>query len=99
RMEASDGSTFANVTAIIPTKHDGLWLKAPDGVIQIPQSEIEAFLKYQVRAVSYRTFDGATDFVSQLARPIPAPSGTDAVQSGDGKLWFITSGGVAMIDP
>jgi signal transduction histidine kinase len=88
-----------HVTAIIPTEHDGLWLKGPEGVIQIPQDELIDFFHDHTHAVRNRMFDVATDFVAQLARFKPATSGTDAVRSGDGKLWFSVSTGVAMIDP
>jgi hypothetical protein len=98
-IHASDGSLFRNVSAVIPTEHDGLWLKGPEGVIQIPQGELANFFHDYNHTVRYRTFDGATDFVAQLARYKPATSGTDAVRSGDGKLWFSVSTGVAMIDP
>src|ERR1022692_2770450 len=43
-IRAADGSLFAGVSAILPTAHDGLWLKAPAGVMQIPQDEVAAFL-------------------------------------------------------
>jgi signal transduction histidine kinase/ligand-binding sensor domain-containing protein len=98
-IRASDGSPFGNVTAVIPTEHDGLWLKGPEGVIQIPHEELVDFFHDHTHPVRYRIFDGATDFVSQLVRYRPATSGTDAVRSGDGKLWFSDSTGVAMIDP
>jgi signal transduction histidine kinase/ligand-binding sensor domain-containing protein len=98
-IRASDDSLFKNVSAIIPTEHDGLWLKGPEGVIQIPQDELLNLFRDHAYAVRYRVFDGATDFVAQLARYKPATSGTDAVRSGDGKLWFSVSTGVAMIDP
>jgi signal transduction histidine kinase len=98
-IRASDGSFFTNVSAILPTEHDGLWLKAPEGVIQIPDAELQSFFRDHTYPVRYRIFDGATDFVSQLARFKPASSGTDAVRSSDGKLFFSVSTGVAMIDP
>jgi signal transduction histidine kinase/streptogramin lyase len=98
-IRASDGSLFGNVSAVIPTEHDGLWLKGPEGVIQIPQDELVDFFHDRSHAVGYRTFDGATDFVAQLARFGRNTNSADAVRSGDGKLWFSVSTGVAMIDP
>jgi signal transduction histidine kinase/streptogramin lyase len=98
-VRASDGSLFGNVSAVIPTEHDGLWLKGPESVIQIPQDELVDFFHDHTHAVRYRIFDGATDFVAQLTRSGRNTSGTDAVRSGDGKLWFSVSTGVAMIDP
>ena len=98
-IQASDGSLFAGVSAVLPTDHDGLWLKAPAGVIQIPQDEITAFLHDHAHAVWYRTFDVDTDFAAPLARTPYSTAGTDTARSGDGKLWFADLGGVAMIDP
>jgi len=90
---------FAGVSAIIPTEHGGLWLKAPQGVLQIPQDEIAAFFRDHTRAVKYKTFDVATDFAAPLARRVLSPPDKDAVRSSDGKLWFAVLGGVAIIDP
>ena len=98
-IHATGGSSFANVSAVIPTEHDGLWLKAPEGVIQIPPDEITAFIHDHTHTVRYRTFDAATDFATPLARRLASTSGTDAVRSSDGKLWFSVITGAAMIDP
>jgi len=94
-IRALDGSLFVGVSAIIPTEHDGLWLKAPEGVVQIPQHEIAAFFRDHTHAVRYRTFDVVTDFAAPLTRR----KLSDMVRSGDGKLWFSVLGGVATIDP
>jgi signal transduction histidine kinase len=99
KIRGSDDSLFAGVSAILPTDHHGLWLKAPQGIVQIPQDELAAFLHDHAHAVRYRIFDVATDFAAPLARSNYATTGTDAVRSGDGKLWFAVLGGVAMIDP
>lgn len=96
-VRASDGTLFAGVTAVLPTEHDGLWLKAPEGILQIPQAELASFLHDHSRSVNYRIFDGATDFAAPLTRF--GVTGKDIARTGDGKLWFATFGGVAMIDP
>jgi len=96
-VRASDGDLFAGVTAVVPTEHDGLWLKAPEGILQIPQAELTSFLNDHTRSVTYRIFDSATDFAAPLTRF--GASGKDTARTGDGKLWFATFGGVAMIDP
>jgi signal transduction histidine kinase/ligand-binding sensor domain-containing protein len=98
-IRAFDGSLFKNVTAVIPTDHDGLWLKAPNGVVQVPQDELETFFRDHTHPVRYRSFDGTTDFVTQLTRSKPSPIRSDVVRSSDGKLWFSVFDGVAMIDP
>ena len=96
-IRAADGQHFDNASAVIPTEHDGLWLKVPKGIIQIPEEELVAFSHDHLHAVDYRSFDATTDFDTQLAPPRPSASDTGAVLSSDGKLWFAVFGGVAMI--
>ncbi len=98
-IRAADGRLFENQSAVIPTEHDGLWLKGRERVIQIPEDQLSIFLEDHMHAVRYRSFDAATDFVAQLAPPRPSASDTGAALSGDGKLWLAVTGGVAMIDP
>ena len=68
KLSGEDGSVFAGTTAILPTDHDGLWLKAPQGIVQIPHDELAAFVHDHTHAVRYRTFDIASDFAAPLAR-------------------------------
>jgi signal transduction histidine kinase/ligand-binding sensor domain-containing protein len=96
-IRGSDGAIFPGVTAILPTDHDGLWLKAPAGILHIPQEDVLAVLNDHAHAVQYQTFDGITDFTAPLTRF--GATGTDVARTGDGKVWFATLGGVAMIDP
>ncbi|WP_161596268.1 sensor histidine kinase [Rhodanobacter glycinis] len=98
-VRAADGSTFANASVVIPTQRDGLWLKGPSGVTQIPAHELAARYRDHAHSVRYRRFDGSTDFVTPLAPSRRSASDTGAVVSGDGKLWFAVHDGVAMIDP
>lgn len=96
---AVDGQHFENMSAVIPTEHDGLWLKSSIGISQIPADELESVFRDPSHLVVYRTFDGATDFVTPLAPARVSASDTGAVRSEDGKLWFAVFGGVGLIDP
>ena len=96
---AIDGQHFEDMSAVIPTEHDGLWLKNPTGISLIPPEELKSFFSNPSHPVVYRVFDAATDFVTPLAPPRPSAYDTGAVRSDDGKLWFAVVGGIGMIDP
>lgn len=98
-IQAADQTVFANMTAVIPTPENGLWLKGPSRVIQIAPEEIHAFYRDASYRVRYRGFDAVTDFVDPLTHFVPSSYGADANRSTDGLLWFTTHDGVAMIDP
>jgi signal transduction histidine kinase len=96
KLVGKDGNSFPKVAQIMPTEGNGLWLEASGSVIQIP--EIPRHTSDAVWNVSYRSFDTQTDFPSQLYRESSRFTQT-AVQGKDGKLWFLTRGGAAVIDP
>lgn len=98
-IRAANGSSLANASVVMPTPHDGLWLKGPAGVTQIPAHELAAVYRDPAHAVGYRRFDATTDFVTPLAPSRRSASDTGAAVSTDGKLWFAVHDGVAMIDP
>jgi signal transduction histidine kinase/streptogramin lyase len=96
-VKAEDGSTFADVDRIVATALDGVWLSAHQGIVHIPESEIEHVIRDPSYKVKYDTFDQLSDLPDPLQS---AGSGyVSAVQDSDGLLWFATRNGVARIDP
>ncbi|HEY4355898.1 MAG TPA: two-component regulator propeller domain-containing protein [Acidobacteriaceae bacterium] len=96
-VRADDGSTFADVDAIVPTAFDGVWLSSHQKILHIPESEVKHVVSEPSYRVNYEVFDQLTDL------PDPLQGGgdglTSAVQGADGALWFATRNGVARIDP
>src|SRR5207244_10659123 len=72
------------------------WVAGALGILRVPPQELEkAFASDSYRAEGV-TFD-ATDGLRGLPRqrePFPT-----ATRAADGRLWFATTGGVAVIDP
>ncbi len=96
-VKAGDGSTFADIDRVVATSRDGVWLSAHQGIVHIPQGEVEHVIGDPSYKVRYETFDELSD----LPDPLQA-AGTgyvSAVQGSDGLLWFATRNGVARIDP
>jgi signal transduction histidine kinase/ligand-binding sensor domain-containing protein len=96
RMMAADGLTFGGITGIVETASGDLWLNAILGVIHVPAAEVRQAIAnagYRVRCEVFDSMDGLQGWASQ---PRPQPS---AVETSDGRLWFLTSGGLFHIDP
>ena len=74
-----------------------MWLSAHQGIVHIPEGEVEHVLRDPSYKVKYETFDQLSD----LPDPIQAAGSglVSAVQGSDGLLWFATRNGVARIDP
>ena len=96
-LKADDGSTFADVDRVVPTAFDGVWLSAHQGIVHIPEAEVEHVIGDPSYKVKYEIFDQLSDLPDPLQA---AGSGyVSAVQGSDGLLWFATRNGVARIDP
>ena len=84
------------VTGIVETSDGGLWLNGRAGIVHLSATELERSRRdptYPVRGETLGAFDGVAGSGAYL-RPLPT-----AIQAGDGKLWFSTSGGIYGIDP
>jgi signal transduction histidine kinase len=92
----ADGSGFTDLTGIIATQDDGLWIGESRGITHIPESEIREFQKDFTHHVLYRTFGALDGLPAPLQGPYPAPA---AVQDTEGLIWFATASGVVWIDP
>lgn len=94
---AEDGNIFADVDSVVATARDGAWLSAHQGIVHIPEDEVEHVFRDPSHKVKYETFDQLSDLPDPLQA---AGSGyTSAVQGSDGLLWFATRNGMAKIDP
>src|SRR6185503_1963374 len=83
------------VFQIIDDGRQDLWMSSPEGVFRVAKSDLAQFAERaitRITSVSYGTADG------MLSRECSGgqPAGW---RSKDGKLWFPTIKGVAMIDP
>src|SRR5262249_1534924 len=73
-----------------------VWLYMPCGLARIAPSELDGWVTDPSRKVQAMTFDGS-DGVSSVGTY--GGYGPHVTKSPDGKIWFIPSGGVSVIDP
>ena len=84
------------ITGIVETTDGDLWLNGRSGIAHIAASELRRSRldpAYRVRGETLGASEGIVGSAAAL-RPLPT-----AIEAGDGKLWFATSGGIYGIDP
>ncbi len=82
---SESGIAHTNVRAIAEDSSHTLWIGTSDGLVRIDGKD--------GRGTRFDMFDGL--------RGVPMSVGgyPTATKAGDGRLWFLTSGGVAVVDP
>src|SRR5882724_6392578 len=66
------------------------------GIVHIPPEEIRRFVADPNHRVDYRRFD----YLDGLpGAPQMSFTNSTAVEASDGRLWFATNNGLALIDP
>jgi len=96
RATGPDGESFGAISGIIETPDSGLWLNEMKGIVHIPQEEVRKFIRDPNQRVNYRRFDYLDGFPGG---PQMQFTDSSAVQTRDGRLWFGTDNGLAMVDP
>ena len=80
---------------ILSDNEDRMWLGYSTGVACISRSELDKALQDPSHQMTYRFLDDGDGLNGNPDRGWQSP----AVRARDGKLWFRTSEGVALIDP
>jgi signal transduction histidine kinase len=94
-VSRTNGFPAGRVTAIVEDKAGVLWFALNSGIARVDPVEFDKAARdnrYQIRYGLYTTADGVAGM------PIPR-GGRSAVRGSDGRLWFITSRGLTVIDP
>ncbi len=94
---AKDGLLSDNISDVADDG-EALWLSTTRGICRITKRQLHDFADHKIRAlepINYGVADGLRS--AQCAPGFPLPGG--GIRSADGRLWFPTSRGLAMIDP
>jgi signal transduction histidine kinase/ligand-binding sensor domain-containing protein len=97
-VTARDGLLSDNVSHIEDDGQGTLWLSTTRGICRIRKQDIWDLVSGKIRAitpVNYGVADGLRS--AQCAPGYPTSSG--GTRSSDGRLWFPTSRGLAVLDP
>ena len=93
---AEDGLFNNGVFAILEDNHGNFWMSSNRGIHRVSRQELNDFADGKIpklNSVSYDESDGMLNLECNGGR-MPA-----AIKTKDGKFWFPTMGGIAVIDP
>ena len=91
-----DGLADNAICGIIEDDHGELWMSSFRGVFRVSRKELERFANGQqksIRCFSYGTRDGLA------SAECTAESQPNTCKTPDGRLWFATGKGLAVVDP
>ena len=95
-LTRKNGLPGNSVSGILEDDEGFLWLAGALAVLRVSSQELERALlnpSYRIQGASFDATDGLRGLPRQR-EPFPT-----AIRSADGRLWFSTSEGVAVIDP
>jgi signal transduction histidine kinase/ligand-binding sensor domain-containing protein len=95
-VQSAPNLPLDGITGIVETSDGDLWLNGGSGIVHLAATELERSRldpAYRVHGETLGAFDGVVGSGAML-RPLPT-----AIEAGDGKLWFATTGGIYGIDP
>jgi signal transduction histidine kinase len=98
RFTARDGLLSDNVSDVEDDRRGYLWLSTTRGICQVEKRQLEDFASgrlARLTPVNYGVADGLRS--AQCAPGFPVSGG--GTRSRDGRLWFPTSFGLAMLNP
>ena len=85
-----------SVKSIVEDETGDLWVGIGTGIIRLTKAEfVDAARSGDARKLRYRFFNAADGVAG-----IPIAEGTcTGVRGADGRMWFVTSGGLTIVDP
>src|SRR6267143_2157273 len=95
-LTQDNGLPGSSVSGIVEDDDGNLWLAGALGILRVKPQELDKALasaSYRVEGVTFDATDGLRGLPRQR-EPFPT-----ATRAADGRLWFATTGGVAVIDP
>jgi len=94
RMTKKNGLPCEGVFSFIEDGEKRWWLNTQCGIVEFSDSELERWWANPEAVVQTRHYD-----VLDGARPSGRPPFNSAATSPDGRVWFVNSGVVQMVDP
>ena len=96
-LKEMNGARFDNLTAVVDDGAQNLWIGSGLGIVRLERGEFERATARDSSPVRYTLFDRSDGIAGT---PLAAYSrGRPAARSRDGRLWFVTGGGLTVIDP
>jgi len=96
RYSIEQGLSDSTVGEIVRDSQGYLWLSGTRGIMRVGLNELNAYAEGSIDKVSVRTFGYGDGLRAAECNMKAHPA---ALRDADGRLWFATMAGLAMIDP
>jgi ligand-binding sensor domain-containing protein/signal transduction histidine kinase len=96
-LSGKNGLPCDAVYSVMEDDDHSLWMYTTCGLVRLCEADLQAWVEDSKRKIQVAVFD-SSDGVRSHASPISNFNPRFA-KSADGKLWFVHSGGVGVIDP
>ena len=94
RMTTKNGLPCDDILSFVEDKNKRWWLNTQCGIVEFSDSELQRWWANAETKIENRVYD-----VLDGARPSSRPPFNSSAVSPDGRVWFVNSGVVQMIDP
>jgi len=96
RYSVRDGLFNNGVFQILEDSRGNLWMSSNRGIYRVNKGELNAFAQGELKAITSVAYGRADGMFNAECNGGLWPAG---IKDSDGKLWFPTQDGVAIIDP
>jgi PAS domain S-box-containing protein len=96
RLTTRDGLFSDVIYQVIEVSKGNLWMASSKGVFRVPKAQLNAFAAGRIKTVSSFSYDKSDGMKSPECTGPNQPAGW---KTKDGRLWFPTLKGVAVVDP
>ena len=84
------------VSGIVETRTGDLWMNGASGINHVSADDVKRYLRNPQSLLRAKRFDAQDGLPGFSAERFPVPS---MVESRDHRLWFVTTKGIASLDP
>ncbi|NOT49184.1 MAG: hypothetical protein HOP17_15755 [Acidobacteria bacterium] len=96
RIAAENGLFSNGVFAILPDSHGNFWMSSNQGIYRVARQQLIDFVDGKRAGVVSTAYNKSDGMLSTECNGGRQPA---AIRSSDGRLWFATQNGVAIVDP
>ena len=96
RYTVADGLFNNGVFAILEDRRGNLWMSCNRGIYSVSKQQLNDFAAGKIHAITSVAYGKADGLLNTECNGNRQPAGW---QARDGRLWFPTQGGVAVVDP
>ncbi len=95
-FKAQEGGPLRRISGIAETAGGVLWLNTARGVVRTLDADLQASLDHPGQRLPYRLLDFQDGLPGAALQDASTPT---AIDGPDGRLWLLTTQGVAWLDP